>query len=639
MSDQAQPGPGGLAKYQVTVSGDAQVGIVGDHGIVNMVAPRRPVTWPMAVGSPPPLASAFQPRSAIVGRLQRAEGPVVPRQVMSGGGGVGKSQIAAGIYAASDADLRVWVAAGSRAAVITGYADAAVRLDLAEVEVGPEQLAQLFLSFLTTTDRRCLVVLDDLTDPVDLRGLWPAGDAQVLVTTRRRDAALSGGGRTVIEVGVYTPVEAEAYLRDRLTPLLDQLPEDVLEQAADLAADLGCLPLGLGQAAAVMIDQAIGCRQYRAWFADRTRGLNELFPEDADADGYAKTVATTWALAVQAANQLTPAGAAEPMARLVAVLDPAGAPEAVFTGQTTRGYLAAMIESDDVSVSLARGALRALHRLSLLTHDPDPTEPRAVRMHHLTGRAVLQTLNTADTAALVQIAADALLEGWPEIDRDPALVETLRANTATLAALRADALWNKESGAHPILFRSGRSLEKVGLVSQAIAYYTTIHDQATQRMGPDHIATIASSSSLASAYSSAGDFGRAIPLHQQTVADAERVLGSDHPDSLSVSSNLADAYASAGDVGRAIPLFEQTLADRQRILGPDHPNTLKSRNNLAFAYKSAGGVGRAIPIYEQTFADFERVLGIDHPGTLMSPQQPGLRLQVGGGCRSGHPAV
>ena len=97
------------------------------------------------------------------------------------------------------------------------------------------------------------------------------------------------------------------------------------------------------------------------------------------------------ALAIEAANQLTPAGTAEPMARLVAVLDPAGAPEAVFTGQTAQGYLAAMIESDDVSVSLARGALRALHRLSLLTHDPDPTEPRAVRMHNLTGRAVLQT--------------------------------------------------------------------------------------------------------------------------------------------------------------------------------------------------------------------------------------------------------
>jgi Tetratricopeptide repeat len=215
-------------------------------------------------------------------------------------------------------------------------------------------------------------------------------------------------------------------------------------------------------------------------------------------------------------QRFTPVGAAEPMARLVAVLDPAGAPEAVFTGQTGQGYLSAISNLMMSQSGFARGALRALHRLSILIHDPDLIEPRAVRMHNLTGRAVLQALDRDDIAALVQIAADALLEGWPEIDRDPALVETLRANTATLTALQADALWNEETGAHPILFRSGRSLEKVGLVTQAIAYYTALNEQATQRMGPDHIATIASSSNLASAYVSAGDFGQAIPVHEQT---------------------------------------------------------------------------------------------------------------------------
>jgi Tetratricopeptide repeat len=40
----------------------------------------------------------------------------------------------------------------------------------------------------------------------------------------------------------------------------------------------------------------------------------------------------------------------------------------------------------------------------------------------------------------------------------------------------------------------------------------------------------------------------------------------DHRDTLSSRNSLAGAYQSAGDLGRAISLYEQTLADRQRVL-------------------------------------------------------------------------
>jgi hypothetical protein len=40
-------------------------------------------------------------------------------------------------------------------------------------------------------------------------------------------------------------------------------------------------------------------------------------------------------------------------------------------------------------------------------------------------------------------------------------------------------------------------------------------------------------------------------------------------------------------------LHEQTLADRERLLGPDHPDTLPSRSNLANAYWDMGGTNRA----------------------------------------------
>ncbi|WP_156095047.1 tetratricopeptide repeat protein, partial [Nocardia lijiangensis] len=87
-------------------------------------------------------------------------------------------------------------------------------------------------------------------------------------------------------------------------------------------------------------------------------------------------------------------------------------------------------------------------------------------------------------------------------------------------------------------------------------------------------------------------------LHEQELADTERILGPDHPDTLTSRHYLALAYGSAGRVREEISLYERTLADSERILGPDHPDTRATRNNLVRAYESAGRVWEAIPLYE-----------------------------------------
>ncbi|MEV0615093.1 hypothetical protein AB0I81_17335 [Nonomuraea sp. NPDC050404] len=70
-----------------------------------------------------------------------------------------------------------------------------------------------FLIWADTTTA-WLVVLDDLSELQDLRGLWPPACpvGTTLVTTRRRDAALAAPRRRLVEVGLlvtrgaYRPV-------------------------------------------------------------------------------------------------------------------------------------------------------------------------------------------------------------------------------------------------------------------------------------------------------------------------------------------------------------------------------------------------------------------------------------------------
>jgi len=108
---------------------------------------------------------------------------------------------------------------------------------------------------------------------------------------------------------------------------------------------------------------------------------------------------------------------------------------------------------------------------------------------------------------------------------------------------------------------------------------------------------------------------RATRYLQRAIAGARRALGEDHPHTLAFRNDLASAYRTAGDLDRAIPLYEQVLADRERMLGEDHPSTLTSRNNLAYAFQAAGDLEQAISLYERTLTDSVRVLGEDHPIT------------------------
>ncbi|WP_331727139.1 FxSxx-COOH system tetratricopeptide repeat protein (plasmid) [Streptomyces sp. NBC_01213] len=592
-------------------------------------APRE-VAWPLEVGTVPGLASAFQPRSALRNEVDtaRARGSAaVLTQVLSGGGGVGKSQLAAAY--ASEAlhdgtDLVLWASAVEIQQVVTLYAQAAVRV-AAPGALGndSERDARALLAWLATTNRRWLVVLDNITDPTGIARWWPAsrtGTGWVLGTTRLHDASLTGNGRRRIRVDVYTPDEASAYLGARLT---DDGAERLLDDAVDdLAQALGYLPLALGHAAAYMLNQDLTCAQYLARFNDDSRPLDQLLPETADAEGYGRQIATTLLLSLDAAQRTGPAGLARPALQLAAHLDPAGHPHALWNTPTVLAYLtehrtpvpdAAGHRPEPVAAEESEAVLRVLHRYALITSDRRQ-EPRAVRVHALTARAVRETTATETLPLLARAAADALLHVWPDLDQPhPALAATLRTNTDHLHQHTDSQLWHPDG--HEVLYRAGNSLLGAGLASAATAYWERLSDYSQQILGPDHPRALSARCNLARSYQWAGRTTEAIALQDSVLADLERLSGPDHPETLTARSALANSYGQAGRTTDALMLQESVLADLERVLGPDHPHTLTTRNNLANSYGQAGRTTDALKLQESVLVDSERILGPDHPDT------------------------
>ncbi|MGV9916437.1 tetratricopeptide repeat protein [Streptomyces cellulosae] len=637
-SEGGAPGQGpvvvGGGDRAVTAGGDIIGSAIGPNSSVSVVLPAPgPVEWPVTVGTVPGQASAFQPRTALREQVDAgwAGGGTV---VLSGGGGVGKSQLAAS-YAHQAADeeveLRVWVHAAAADQVAAAYARAALRVQAPGADgQDTEADARAFLEWLATTPRTWLVILDNITDPATLSPWWPPatarGNGRVLATTRLRDAALSGGGRTVVAVDTYTPAEAPTYLAARLTG--EGMAHLLDHHTGGLVETLGRLPLALSHAAAYIINEAVSCASYLRDFTKHRARLDELLPADADTEGYGRQVATSLLLSLDAAQAHEPVGLAAPALRLAAHLDPAGHPRALWATEAVTAYLTdhrtvrtriedgqpANDEIQAVDARQARSALRLLHRYNLLTDDTTDS-PRGVRIHALTALATQETLPADAAPAIAETVVGALLALWPDEDHTaPGLAAALRANTDALTTCTDDLFTTP--GGDTLLFRAGESLFRAGLHAAGVPHWQAVALHRERVLGPEDPNTLTARSGLVATYLQAGLFREAIRIGEQVVADCRRVLGPEDRGTLTARANLAVAYSQAGLFREAIRIGEQVVADCSRVLGPEDRDTLKARASLAVAYWDADRIDDAISLLEQVAAGSERVNGPDHPDTL-----------------------
>ncbi len=582
-------------------------------------------------------ADCFQHRAAVEALDAAADDgeTAVPSQVhvLSGTGGVGKTQLAAHHarrqWESNAVDLLVWITASTRDAIVSAYALAGRDVTDAGTD-DSEQAALDFLTWLQTTRRRWLVVLDDLRDLGDLTGLRPPqhSEGRVVITTRSLDVAAREREWRPVPVGMFTRQEAFAYLTARLGPDADE----AAEQVHALAEDLGRLPLALAQAAAYMTDRALDSAAYRVRFADRRRTLAEVFPEArALPDDQRRTVAVTWSLSIELADQLTPVGLARPLLRLAGMLDANGFPLDVLCGAPALAYLTARRTAPDagagdpagtaavnaagaapVDAEAARDAVYCLRRLSLVELDTDTPE-RAVRVHGLIQRATRDELTLDEFDQVAWVAADALVDVWPGVEKTLGSF-VLRANADALHTHAGPQLWL--AGAHPLLLEAGRSLERARLLVSAGVYWDQLLGLAQQHLSPDHADTLAVRSSIATYQIQAGNRTGAVRTLRDLLADQERLLYPGHPDVLATRARFAHAQAEAHDHAGAMTTLRALLADQQRLLGPHHADTMNTRTRIANSHGVAGDHTHAIETLKSLLADQIRIRGAEHAETM-----------------------
>jgi tetratricopeptide (TPR) repeat protein len=655
-----------------TVAGRFAVDISAETDVDSLVLPPAAgpllvaAEWPVRCGSVPPLADRFSTRPETAPDLslafeRSAAVALMPRPRRLGAGSshdwlrcTGKTQLAA-LYAESQwrtgaLDLLVWIDGSSTASILSAYVTTAQALAGIRMPGIAESVAASFLAWLSETDRRWLIVLDDVPDSSVLQGLWPAGPTgQVVLTTPGMRATVGLKDVLALELGPFSKREAMSYLVGRLSSDPEQR-----RGAIELIGDLDCQPMALAQATATIASSWMTCADYRDQFYLRSSVFNSPGTAPLPAAG------VTWTLCADHCDQLIPGGSAQSCLAIAALLDGHGVPATLFEAPAACSYITGSTGAAPPDLERAQTALNVLEQSALIGLDRRG-EPPVVRMSPILQRAVRAAMSPEMLEQAASAAAAALLESWPSAEPGGWLSQSLRASAACLRRATGGLLW--ADGCHKLLLRAGQSLDEASLtgpavdywaeltatgdqvfgpghpesmvtverlaaafvaagrVSEAIAWYQRVMAESGKAHGPDHPRTLAARVRLGRVLLTAGLFDEAISILTAALTDAERAHGPAHPECAIVRDEVAAGHRAAGEVGEAIRLYRLILGDRQRSLGADHPETMATRQLLAEAYLADGRVKDAFAQYKKAVADRERSQGADHPDTLRASAQ------------------
>lgn len=541
------------------------------------------------------------------------EGPTPRTVALCGMGGVGKTSTAVEYAHRHLDEIGVCWQFPAEDPVLMEAGFSVLAEQLSGGPVGVQDPVAAVHAMLARQETTWLLIFDNAPEAASLeRFLPPTGPGQILVTTQSQHWPPGCS----LEVPVLDTRAAAEFLTSR-TGSADRAA------AADLARELGGLPLALEQAAAYIRATGVSVETYLRLFRVRQSDLLAR----GEVPGHPDHVAATLGLALSELE--SQAQLARGLIRLLAFLAPepvpltllfAAVPDAVVTGTDDVPEQILPLLTDPVATG---DAIAALRRYSLVT----PAGDGAVLVHRLVS-AVTRAALTADEAARWRRAAAELVDraipadteapaAWPTY---AALVPHGRAILdLTSAGMSRIADYLKASGGYYA------SLELWQQITQAYA--------EVRKHSPENPGALRALDDLAGTTGRAGVPERARDRYATVLPAMERVLGTEHPDALIARGNLAHATAWVGEFDSAREQYAALIPIMERVQGADHPDTLRTRNDLAFITGEAGDYGSARDQCADVVVVMERVLGPEDPNTLWA--RSNLAVLTGGAGDSG----
>jgi Tetratricopeptide repeat len=512
--------------------------------------------------------------------------------VLCGLGGVGNTTVAIEYAHRHLAEVGVaWqVAAGDQTVLAAEMAELAAQLGALDLLDARDPIASVHAA-LASHPADWLLVFDNAPDTASLRRfLPPAGRGRILITSQ----SAHWPGMQMLDVPVLTNEVSSRFLMNRTAD-----PDE--EAAADLAADLGGLPLALDQAAAYIQATGSSLAAYRDLFRHRQA---ELLARG-EAPDHPATVAATLTLAMSRLEERAPAAAG--LLRLLAFLAPEPVPLALLQADDTT-----MPESDASVTSVLRtlddpvavgDAVAALRQYSLVT----PVDKGTVLVHRLVQAVTLNQI-PPDTADSWQQAAATLIRS--AIPADTGSPEAWSACAVLLPHAQTVLADDHDAMAQMAIY-----LSESGNYAAARDLWRKITDALMQSAGAVHLDTLSARDYLARSIGEAGDPAEARDMYAQLLPISERLRGPEHRSTLNMRANVALWTGEAGDEARARDMYAELLRLEERLL-PKDPGTIVTRFNHAAATGKSGDWVGARDLITALLPSAEQAFGTEDSYTL-----------------------
>ena len=504
----------------------------------------------------------FTGRKTLLNELRSAlssgkNAALIQSQVISGSGGIGKTQLAlAYTYRhINDYDVIWWVKSEEPATLAADYAALAIELD---PKMAPKDVdAQInAVKRWLETNSGWLLVFDNAQKPEDLDKYLPkSGSGHAIITSRNQ---VWEGFASVLDVPLFEREESINFLFKR-TGKCDR------DSANELADALGDLPLALEQAGAYIKEAGKSFNSYLKLFQVRSK---EILKQGKPIN-YPKPVATTWDISVEAARK--DALASTDLLNLCSFLAPDQMPRYLLTkGSDNLPEPLASAIRDEMELDKV---LTSLRRYSLI----DYTE-NGFSIHRMIQAVTRDRLSGGDQKKWVGAAVKLVDGAFPKDHLDNPLS------------------WSECSLLLPHALAASRHAQELRVESKATGHLLNDAGLYLQTRG---------------------EFNDAKSALENALQIDETVYGPDHPNVAIRVNNLGLVLKDLGELQEARKLFERALKIDETVYGPDHPNVAIRVNNLGGVLKDLGELQEARKLYERALKIFQTRLGEDHPSTII----------------------
>ena len=583
-----------------------------------------------------------------------------PAQIISGPGGIGKSEIAIEYIHLHKNDYEIiwWIGPARHDRVRNALVKLAQEIGFQPTipDGGRDRMAAMVLGALESGELSSwLLVYDDAGQPMDMRGYLPSvcpRGGHVIITSRMQNWPDYVRADS-IEVRQFTEEEAVDFLRRRIPALAvsDGLLEEEdarrFAEAARLASALGHLPIAAEHAAAYLAETGESIDEYLSRFGEGARQLFSEQPSDLPAQ-----VSATWA--ISAALLTTDA---EHLFNLCAFFSPA--PIAVELLLPNASVITEPPGLREVlgSSPRFRAAATQLQRLALARVDGARD---LIQMHRVVQEATKMRLSQSRPSMFqaYRVATDTLLAesnpGHPDRGANDAAYELslphlesdssfLRTGNPALRQLvidqvrrlhlrgrHAEALDLGKEALRIWQDRFGRADLQVLTMAVEVAIAVRLDGDVAdargrtletlvllrQHYGDEHEVALLCANLYGADLRTRGQFTEALELDIDLLPKFERVFGADHERTFNVRNNLAADYRRLGRFEEALENDRRNFEDRQRVLGPRDMRTLSSSDAVAYDLRGLGRYQESLDVARKVVAAFAALGGKDNPDWL-----------------------